>query len=170
MLTGQVRAAIGDLVHAAASLRPLAEVGEPVRAPIEAAAPAPPSGAAGCVSPAEIVAIVADVTGVSLLGPGGGPFDGVVTDRLRAAVSRPALASVPAAERATVEATARAAVTGTLDAWRAPADVVTPDGARLRTYAAGRPVRRPSSSPPRAACRHSCASTGCVSWAATTTC
>ncbi|GIJ54813.1 alpha/beta fold hydrolase [Virgisporangium aurantiacum] len=135
MLTGEARAAISDLVHAAVSLRPLAEAGEPVRAPIEAAAPA----AAGCVSPAEIVATVADVTGVSLLGPGGGPFDGVVTGRLRDAVSRPALASVPAVDRAAVEATARAAGTGTVDVWRAPVDVVTSDGARLRTYAAGRP-------------------------------
>jgi 3-oxoadipate enol-lactonase len=135
MLTGEARAAISDLVHAAASLRPLADAGEPVRAPVEAAAPA----AAGCVRPAEIVATVADVTGVRLLGPGGGPFDGVVTGRLRDAVSRPALASVPAAERSAVETTARAALAETVSAWRSPVEAVTADGARLRTYSAGRP-------------------------------
>lgn len=127
MLTEETRAAVTGLAHAVASLRPIAAAGGPVRAPLD-----------GAAASAEIVDIVSRATGVGLLGPGG-PFDGVVAGRLRAALSAPALGAASVVDPAAVEATVREALAVTVDTWRSATDVVTPDGARLRTYSTGRP-------------------------------
>lgn len=133
MLTEQARAAVADLVHAALSLRPLAEAGEPLAVPLELAAPP----ADGCLDPVEIVRIVADRTALDLFGPATGRFGAVVAGRLRSSVSQPALATVPTGARAAVECAVQAAAADSFEAWRCPTDVLTADGSRLRTYTAG---------------------------------
>jgi 3-oxoadipate enol-lactonase len=110
--------------RAVAALRPLAEAGYPLRVPADATA-----AAALCT--------VAGALGLDLsttrTGPAG-PFDPVVADVLRPYAGSRDLAGVHrevlerAADGADVVASARV-------------DVVTPDGATLRTYALGDPGR-----------------------------
>ncbi|HEU5107880.1 MAG TPA: alpha/beta hydrolase [Micromonosporaceae bacterium] len=145
MLTEETRTAVTEFATSLLSLRPLAEAGHPIAVPLDAAPPRP-----GCLAVADVAATVAERLNVPLApvwrgsaapapGPTGGSADlfaRIVPDRLGSCLTEE-LGRVPVGARAEVGGVAAAVADGGFDRLRAPSTVSTPDGAELRTYAAG---------------------------------
>ncbi|WP_329213076.1 alpha/beta hydrolase [Streptomyces sp. NBC_01485] len=146
MLNHEVRTAVALLAEAVRGVRPLAAgLGGPVRVPVPAAPPA----AEDPLTPAELLDLLSGRLRVALSPApqapheGLGVFEHVIGQRLEPALGRPELAGLAAGDRAEAAGIADLVAARSFDRFRAPADAVAADGARLPVYTAGDPAAPP---------------------------
>ncbi|MET9500406.1 alpha/beta fold hydrolase [Streptomyces sp. NPDC006622] len=134
MTEHQARAAVAALAEAVHGLRALALCLDP---PARVAAPAGPR--------ARLLAALAERLGVPLaLGPAApdganGVFEQIIGERLGPALGRPELDDLPK-DPAEITGIADRVAAASFDRFRAAADAVAPDGARIPVYTAGDPA------------------------------